>query len=275
VRLKAKSLPAVTVFGGAIRPDEWIETSTKEIAREGLRVGREIVPLGELFQLDGDPADGCLEIEGDLRSVRELGRGMYDGRLVVRGDVGPYLGAELEGGVIELAGSAGPGAGVAMTGGQLRIVGSAGDHLGGAWPGRHSGLNRGVILVHGSVGDFAGESMRRGLIAIAGDSGAGLGHAMIAGTIILIGGPGYGVGQGMKRGSIVLLNPRQGRFENPGFPFAVRSPASWLLPYRDDLNRRGFGVPELERLPASTPFDRYNGDVRYSGQGEILLRAAE
>jgi hypothetical protein len=47
------------------------------------------------------------------------------------------------------------------------------------------------------------------------------------------------------------------------------------VPYRDDLNRRGFGVPELESLPAATLFDRYNGDVRYSGQGEILLRAAE
>jgi hypothetical protein len=98
---------------------------------------------------------------------------------------------------------------------------------------------------------------------------------MIAGTIILTGAPGYGVGQGMKRGSIVLLNARLGRLEHPGFAFAVRSPTSWLVPYRDDLNRRGFGVPELESLPAATLFDRYNGDVRYSGQGEILLRAAE
>ena len=81
--------------------------SAAEVARLPVRVGNGQAEVGELFEVEGDGSDGEVAFEGDLRSVRDLAQGMKSGRVVVRGDAGDGLGAEMAGGSIEVEGSAG------------------------------------------------------------------------------------------------------------------------------------------------------------------------
>ncbi|RUL84315.1 formylmethanofuran dehydrogenase subunit C [Tautonia sociabilis] len=263
------SLP---VESDALRPDVIAGRSAEEVAGLPARVGKETVPLGDLFRIEGEGGDGHLILEGDLAHVRRIGAGMASGRLTIRGDVGPHLGAEMLGGTIELTGAASSWAGAEMRGGLIRIRGAAGDALGAAYPGSRRGMRDGEILVEGPVGRDAGLAMRRGLIAVSGPASDGLGRGMIAGSILAFGRVGRLVGAGMKRGTIALFDP--GPSFEPSPTFAASG--SFAMPVLTILLRhlldRGFPVPAgLEGASVS----RYNGDLLDRGQGEILCLEAD
>lgn len=270
--LRWRASTTLTVDGSPLKPETFRERSSAEAARVALRVGNATAELGELFDIEGDGADESLIIEGELRHIHKLGRGMATGSLTVRGDLGFQAGAEMAGGLFQLDGSCGDWAGAEMRGGMLRISGDAGDFLGAAYPGSRLGMREGVILVDGSAGNDVGLMMRRGLIAVRGAVGTGAGRGMIAGTIVAGGRVGPALGVGMKRGTLVLASG--GEEAEPGisptFAFTGRMRFPFLTICAKQLSKWGFSMPEMM---SPGPFDRYNGDLANGGQGEILIAA--
>jgi formylmethanofuran dehydrogenase subunit C len=265
--LRWRGATTLPVEASALRPETFLDRSTADAARVSLLAGNRPAELGELFAAEGTAGDGEVVVEGDLRQVSGLGRGMAQGRLVVRGDAGAELGAGMTGGLIEVEGSAGDWAAAELRGGMVRIRGSAGRWLGAAYPGSRAGMREGVVLIGGSIGDEAGLGMRRGLIAVAGAVGQGLGRGLIAGSIFAFGAVGRHAGAGMKRGTLALLGP-----EAPDLlpTFAPSGPARppFLALYLRRLREWGFPVPEAA---FAGPWDRYNGDLAERGQGEIWV----
>jgi formylmethanofuran dehydrogenase subunit C len=272
--LKWLGATSIPVDGSNLRPASFRDPAPAEAGRTRLRVGNGSAELGELFGVEGERGDERLVVEGDLGHVQGLGRGLDGGELVVRGDTGPLLGAEMSGGRIEVDGSAGDWAGAELRGGTLHIRGAAGRFLGAAYPGSRLGMREGVILVEGAAGDDAGMLMRRGLIAIRGGAGLGLGRSMIAGTIVVLGPVGRYAGAGMKRGTLVLpgLEGAPDDVILPTFAPAGRFPMPFLPIYYRQLALWGFATPPAV---SSAVLDRYNGDRAVDGRGEVLVRRSE
>ena len=84
-----------------------------------------------------------------------------------------------------------------MKSGRIHVRGNAGHGVGGAYRGSRHGMNRGVIIVDGNVGNEAGGAMRRGLIVIGKDAGDFAGAFMVAGSIVVLGKLGMRAGAGM------------------------------------------------------------------------------
>ncbi len=249
-----------------LRPDSLAGIGPSEAAKLPVLVGNRMAELGELAALSGDPSEGHLIVEGDLRSVARVGQGMASGRLEVRGDVGPHFAAAMSGGVAEVSGSAGDWAGAEMRGGLLRIRGDAGDGLGAAYPGSRLGMREGVILVEGGAGHDAALAMRRGLIAVGGALGDCAGRGMVAGSLFAFGQVGIGAGSGMKRGTLALFGHDRPELL-PTFALSGPDRPPFVAIYLASLQARGFPVP-TEAFAAG--FERYNGDLAAGGQGEIL-----
>ena len=264
-----KGSTTLPVEATGLSPETLSSLDAGAAARLTVPVGNSTAAVGDLFQVAGDGRDEQLEFEGDLTHVRGLGHGMKSGSIVVRGPVGPRLGAEMAGGSIDAEGGVAGWAGAEMRGGLLRIRGPVGEGLGAAFPGSRSGMREGVILVEGSVGPDAGLAMRRGLIAVNGEASDGLGRAMIAGSIFVFGTSGRRTGAGMKRGTIVL-HERTDADLLPTFARAGTFQPAFLGLYLRRLRHWGFPVPEAA---FTGPWERYNGDLVEQGQGEILVRA--
>ncbi|HEV3121556.1 MAG TPA: formylmethanofuran dehydrogenase subunit C [Isosphaeraceae bacterium] len=255
------------VEAGWLRPDSLMSLSTAEVARLHLAVGNATAEVGELFKVEGQGADGCLVVVGDLRRLARLGSGMASGQLTIEGEAGDHLGAAMNGGTITVNGSAGDWTGAELRGGLIRIKGSVGHFLGAAYPGSRRGMRSGTILVDGSAGNDAGLSMRRGLIAIGGSAGDCLGRSLIAGSLFAFGPIGAYAGAGMKRGTLALFGNKPPDLL-PSFPFAGGFRPVFLALYLRQLCAWSFPVPTSAFAGS---FDRYNGDLVEGGQGEILV----
>jgi len=239
------SPPARVLFGSSLTPERLRGLTVSEIAAVALRCGREMVGVGDLFDVDGVAGEQLVLI-GDLRRFDQVGADMSGGEIVVRGDVGAAAGS-------------------AMSGGVLRIFGDAGARLGAAYPGARVGMTGGEIMVTGDAGEEAGAGMRRGLIAVGGRTSAGAGLRMLAGTVIAVGGIGPEAGLGNKRGTLVsgvALEPL------PVYAFATRfrPPA-----VRIQLRRaRELGLTVDDALLLG-PWARWSGDRTELTRGEILI----
>ena len=275
LRLVGHAIPRLPIDGAGIRPDRWLALTAREVARQPLLIGNAWGEIGEVFHCEGDPADGRVELEGDLSGFGGLAGEMAAGELIVRGNVGSRLGVGMTGGTIRVHGSVAHWAGAEMRGGLLAIEGDAGRMLGAALPGSRLGLRGGAILLQGDAQSDAGLLMRRGLIAIGGSGGAFLGRSMIAGTIVANRASGPGLGAGMKRGSIVLAEGPDKPIL-PTFTRAGRFQLTFLGLLRRHLRDTGIGdwfpFSRSDDHAATTPSaDMLRGDSVVKGQGEILL----
>ncbi len=243
--LTLRTPPAARVLAAGLVPARLRGLDGSEIAAVEVRCAREMVPLGDLFDVSGT-ADEQLVLVGDLRRFDGIGAGMSSGEIVVRGDVGTWAGAGMSGGV-------------------LRIFGDAGARLGAAYPGARVGMTGGEIVVSGDAGEEAGAGMRRGLVAIAGQAGAGAGLRMLAGTVIALGGIGAEAGLGNRRGTLA-----SGRTIEllPSYAFATRFSAPAL---RLQLRRaRELGLTVDDALLRGA-WARWSGDRTELTRGEILI----
>jgi formylmethanofuran dehydrogenase subunit C len=268
--LRWRAATQLPVEADGLLPASLATHSPEALARLAVPLGNTSAELGELFAIEGTVHDETIVFEGDLRPVRRIGRGLGSGTIIVRGDTGAELGAEMTGGTIAVEGAAGDYAGAEMSGGLIQIRGSAGKSLGSAYPGSRLGMREGVILVEGTVGSGAGLSMRRGLIAVSGTAGDDLGHALIAGSIFVFGSVGRRAGASMKRGTLALFGTGDAKAFEPLPTFAPtgRFRPHFLTIYLRRLRQWGFPVPETA---FSSLMDRYNGDLVERGQGEILI----
>jgi formylmethanofuran dehydrogenase subunit C len=259
------SLP-VEVDG--ISPDRLREKTLAEIERLEVLHGNRRVPLAELFRASGDPSDGRVDLEGDLRGVHNIGVGMTGGEIVVHGDAGRHLGAGMSGGTIHVQGYAGDWIGAEMKGGLIRVDGAVGDHAGAAYPGSRRGMTDGSILVDGAAGDGVGRSLRRGLIAIGGSCGEHPGFGMIAGTILVFGACGGPVGAEMRRGTIGLFGPGP-----PRLPTTLRRAGRFRPLFLRLIERhlKSLGFATIRRL-SEGELSLYHGDPLSLGKGEVWIR---
>jgi len=264
ITLRLTQPPEVPLEAEVISPDVLAQLTNDEIRALTVYHGKRQLPLGEFFDVDGEQSDE-LNIHGNLRKVRWIGRGMSRGSITVHGDVGMHLGAYMTGGRIEVHGDAGDWLGAEMKNGLIRVHGNAGGQIGAAYRGSLRGMTNGTIIVDGSAGLEVGMRMRRGTIVIGGPARDFTGLQMIGGTIVLLSGAEIRTGAWMKRGTIISLQPLP---MMPTFAFATEFNPTFLNVYARYL--KPFGI-QLPHAAAEGTYRRYTGDCSVPGKGEILL----
>jgi formylmethanofuran dehydrogenase subunit C len=241
------------------------EGGAQSIGGQTVLVGTEHVPLGDLFDIQGnDPKH--LVLVGDLSRVDGVGVGLpADSKILVEGSVGAYLGQGLQGGEIKVMGSAGHGLGLAMRKGRIEVTGDAGDFVGGALPGAMQGMAGGEIIIHGAAGERCGDRMRRGSIVVAGNLGDYAGSRMLAGSIVTLGNLGAHAGYAMKRGTLMVQG--EVALDATFLDCGVHSLPIVNLMYRHWAGYGGAFSSLSQRLPK---IHRSMGDRALDGKGEIL-----
>jgi formylmethanofuran dehydrogenase subunit C len=262
---------SVPIELGRLQPADLEGLSLDEIHRRPVRRGNREKPLGDLFDIEGDPTDQHWMFKGDCRNLHGLGSDLVSGVIVIDGAVGRRVGFGMRGGRIEVRGDAGEWLGVEMRGGVIRVRGSAGSHVGAAAPGAKRGMAGGTILIDGDAGDELGSRMRRGLIAVAGSAGRDLGYRMLAGTILVFGHVGGTVGMEMRRGTIGVFGSSRPTLL-PTFKSGYRGPLPVLRLLEAQLASESFAPEKLSQLTADV--ELLHGDMLQRGRGEVLLAQA-
>jgi len=245
-------------------PDTMATLDHRAICALPVYLGKRECRIDDFFSVEGESSDE-LELHGDLRKVRWIGRGMTRGRIRMTGNVGMHLGAHMKGGTIEVAGSASDWVGGEMSGGLIRIAGNAGGQIGAAYRGNRRGMTDGTIIVGGSAGLEIGMRMKRGLIVIGGPVRDFTGLEMRGGTIILQSGAELRTGAWMYRGTIISLAAIP---LLPSFLYSSTYMPSFVSVWARYLASLGLALPHD---PAAGGYTRYVGDTAVIGKGEILV----
>lgn len=264
VTFRLKQQPTVPLEAEALSPDVVAQLSNSEIRSLTLYHGKRQLPLGDFFDVDGERSED-LEIHGDLKKVRWIGRAMSKGSVTVRGAVGMHLGAHMSGGRIEVHGDASDWIGAEMKNGFIHVHGNAGGQIGAAYRGSLAGMKNGTIIVDGSAGLEVGMRMRRGTIILGGPAKDFAGLQMKGGTIILLDGAEIRTGAWMNRGTIISMKPLQ---MMPTFAFATDFNPTFVNVYAKYVKQFGIHLPYADQDGA---YQLYSGDLSVPGKGEILV----
>ena len=248
----------------AICPDTMVALKNDAVRALPVYLGKKQCRMDDFFTVEGEVSDE-IEIRGEVKKVRWVGRGMSRGRINVVGNVGMHLGAYMKGGTIEVSGSASDWVGGEMTGGFIRIAGNAGGQIGAAYRGSRGGMTNGTIIVGGSAGLEIGMRMKRGLIVIGGPVRDFTGLEMKGGTIVLRSGAELRTGAWMNRGTIISLKPIP---LLPSFLYGSTYNPSFLGLYAKHLATLGIALPHQVQEGS---YKRYTGDTSVIGRGEILV----
>jgi formylmethanofuran dehydrogenase subunit C len=259
--LMLKEPPAVPLEAEVLSPDVLTGKPHADVRALPVFLGKRQLRVDDVFDVEGDGGDE-LELRGDLRRVKWIGKGMTRGRVIVHGSAGMHLGAHMKGGSIEVHGDASDWLGAEMTGGTIRVRGNAGAQVAAAYRGSITGMSGGSILIDGAAGIELGMRMRRGLIAVRGQVRDFAGLQMKGGTIVLMSGAELRTGAWMLRGTIISLKPVK---LLPTFAYCCDARPTFLRLYARHLADAGFA------LPADGLFRRYAGDAAVPGKGEVLV----
>lgn len=262
IKLTLKQQFTVPLEAEAISPDIIAPLSRDAIRGLHVFLGKRQCRLDEFFDVSGDPGDE-IEVHGDARKVKWIGRAMTRGKIKIVGNAGMHLGAHMKGGAIEVTGNASDWVGAEMKGGLIRIGGNAGGQVGAAYRGSLAGMNGGTILIGGTAGLEVGMRMKRGIIVVGGPARDFVGLQMKGGTIVLMSGAEIRTGAWMFRGTIVSLKPLP---LLPTFAPACDYHPPFLRIYAKHLALLGVCLPF-----ADGSYARYSGDAAVPGKGEILI----
>jgi formylmethanofuran dehydrogenase subunit C len=264
ITLTLREAPSVPLEAEAISPDVTASLSNDAIRALPVNLGKRRCRLDEFFAVEGERSDD-LELRGDARRVKWIGREMTRGRIRIVGHAGMHLGSQMSGGTIEVTGDAGDWLGAQMAGGIIRVRGNAGGQVGAAYRGARTGMRDGTIVIDGSAGLEVGMQMKRGTIVVRGAVRDFAGLQMKGGTLILGSGAELRTGAWMARGTILSLKPIP---LLPTFAAASRDNPTFLRLYAKYLETLGFTLPYEER---DGLYQRYTGDASVPGKGEILV----
>lgn len=151
ITLTLEEQPTVPLEAEVITPDVMSTLAHEAIRALPVQLGKRQRRLDEFFAVEGEASDE-IEIRGDARKVKWIGRGMARGRIHVAGNAGMHLGAYMKGGTIEVSGNVTDWLGAEMSGGLIRIHGNAGGQVGAAYRGSPSGMTDGTIVIDGTAG---------------------------------------------------------------------------------------------------------------------------
>jgi len=256
--------PTVPLEADVLSPDAIAPLTIEAVRALPVQLGKRRRRLDDFFSVEGEAAEE-IEIRGDLRRVKWIGRGMTRGVLRIHGDVGMHLGSAMKGGSIDVTGVAGDWLGAEMSGGVIRVRGNAGGQVGAAYRGSLSGMTDWMIVVDGSAGLEVGMRMKRGTIVVGGPARDFAGLQMKGGTIVLRQGAELRTGAWMNRGTIVSLQPIP---LMPTFAYAATYNPTFLRLYARRLAAFGCALPFDDRQGS---YQRYTGDAAVPGRGEILV----
>lgn len=263
-----KPVDGVPLEAESICPDVTAALDHAAICALPVFFGKRACRLDDFFTVDGEKSDE-LEVHGDLRKVRWIGRGMTRGRISIDGNAGMHLGAYMKGGTIEVSGAASDWVGAEMSGGLIRVAGNAGGQIGAAYRGSPRGMTDGTIVIGGSAGLEIGMRMKRGLIVIGGPVRDFVGLEMKGGTIVLRRGAELRTGAWMRRGTIISLAPLP---LLPSFLYAASYVPSFIGVLAKQLASLHIDLPFDQRAGA---YQRFLGDTSVIGKGEILIWRAD
>lgn len=239
-------------------------------------------PLAAQLDMSGVTPDRCADLSTKEIAALPIWHGgapatvgdVFD----VRGERAPQV--EIDG---DLAKAVGVGA--RMTGGMLRVHGSVGDDAG-------QSMSGGVLRVDGHAGDRVGggaagaaKGMSGGEIVVFGSIGGSAGAVMRRGLLAVAGSVGDYAGRGMIAGTLLALGPvgelpgagnKRGSIVAAG---GVTVPASYRFACSYEPPHLRLLLTSLRRRfgfpcdPAllAGRFDRYCGDAGEPGKGEILV----
>jgi formylmethanofuran dehydrogenase subunit C len=191
ITLKLTKKLEIPIEADSITPTSFVGKTIAEIGKLPIIHGNQTKPLSDFFKISGEPTsdidETVINISGDLRKVKMIGKGMNGGRIEIDGDVGMHLGAEMIAGRIHVKGSVGAWAGAEMEGGNIQIEGDAADYLCAGYQGSKEGMKGGRVYVAGNAGREMASHMRKGFIAVKGNVGEQAAVRMMGGTIIVVG----------------------------------------------------------------------------------------
>lgn len=247
-----------------LTPAKLAGKSEKEIGALSIGITKEKVTVGDVFKVKGnEPAK--LRLVGTNLSCDRIGKDLTEGKIVVDGDAGAYLGAKMRGGEIAVSGSTGPFSGGSMRGGSIEIAGDAGEKAGAAMVGEVFGMRGGRLVINGNAGALLGERMRRGLILLYGNAGDYAGGRMVAGTILIKGRVGRYAGFNLRRGTLVLTKQPEELLPSFGDSGVLNFDYLRIL----DRALRAGGA----RFKVGARARRLMGDMAVLGKGEMLILA--
>ncbi|HEY0906708.1 MAG TPA: formylmethanofuran dehydrogenase subunit C [Methylophilus sp.] len=113
--------------------------------------------------LEAAISDAHITFKHTTAAHQYIGFGMTAGQLVVEGDAGDFLGAQLQNGVLICKGNTGA---------------RAGDRM-----------RRGLLLIEGDAGDYCAADMLAGTLGVLGCTGDHVGYGMKRGTLLLVNAP--------------------------------------------------------------------------------------
>ena len=264
ISLTLKEQPAVPLEAECLSPDVVDGLTADAVRALPVFLGKRKCRVDDFFAVEGQ-GRGELEIRGDARQVKWIGKGMTRGTIRIAGNAGMHLGAHMKGGSIEVSGNATDWVGAEMIGGLIRVQGNAGGQIGAAYRGSMAGMKGGTILIGGSAGLEVGMRMKRGIIVVGGPVRDFTGLQMKGGTIVLLGGAEIRTGAWMIRGTIVSLKPIR---LLPTFSLGCAYNPTFLHVYARHLNKLGISIPHDVRAGA---YERYTGDAAGPGKGEVLV----
>ncbi len=277
VILSLKEAPEIPLEADTITPTHFAGKGVKDIGEIPIQRGNEVLKLKDFFDISGEsgstPDETEILIKGDLRKVKMIGKGMNGGQIIVEGDVGMYLGAEMVAGRIHVKGSVGPWAAAEMEGGNIQIEGDAGDYLCSGYRGTPEGMKGGRVYIAGNVGREMAAHMRKGFIAVKGNVGAQSAIRMMGGTIIVVGDMAERVGVQATKGMIFCLGKLDSLF--PTYKFSGSSEREFINIYLRYLKERR---PDFlsENIDSSEKWVKYMGDFAEASPGEeIYIRASK
>jgi formylmethanofuran dehydrogenase subunit C len=259
-----KEQPSVPLEAEALCPDTIAGLAPDAVRGLPVFLGKRQCRLDDFFDVEGEAGDE-LEIRGDARNVKWIGRGMTRGSILIQGNAGMHLGAYMKGGTIEVTGNASDWVGAEMSSGLIRVRGNAGGQVGAAYRGSASGMKDGTILIEGAAGIEVGMRMKRGTIAVGGPVRDFAGLQMKGGTIFLLSGAEIRTGAWMVRGTIFSFTQLR---MLPTFSYACAYNPVFLNLYVKHLDALRFSLPSSGK--AGT-FHRHIGDASVPGKGEILI----
>ncbi len=245
------------VYAECISPDVFQGKSAAEIADLPVYEGNKPRKLGDLFQIQEDPAETPnITINGDVGEVRRIGMGMKEGEVVINGNAGMHLGEKMAGGKITVNGNAGQWTGSSMKKGLIEVHGNASDYLASPYRGSTEGMKGGKIVVDGDVGSDSACYLRGGLIKVKGNAGPFLGFRMGDGVVRVEKNCGTRLGTNMAGGKIIVS----------GFVEEV------MPTFSIDNVKPKVKVDDTET--AQGPFYVFLGDLAESGNGKIFISKA-
>jgi len=213
---------------------ELVKSDIETVNDFTLYYGKYEVPLNELFEVESredESNNKKIVLEGDFSRVKWVGKGMFDGEILIKGNIGADCGAYMKGGRIVIEGNADDWLGAEMDGGEIIVKGNVENCLACPYWGNTEGMKGGKIIVEGNAGSYIGEKMMGGEIEIRGNARDFIGTEMKNGLIVIKGNCGI-TGGDMKGGEIRI----GGKFEIvPSFRKVEEG-------YMGDTNVKGKGI---------------------------------